>query len=112
MKINEEEFKELITDLDKEFVYKGDRNCIIKFGNSHCAPCLKMESIFNKIEVEHEEEFIVFSVDTDESPATCNAVGIMSTPTTLFISAAGEVDMMIGVMTEQQILDKAEDFFK
>lgn len=109
MKINDEEFEELISELD-EFAYKGDKPCIIKFGNGHCGPCKGLIPVFEELEVE-QDDFLVYSVDTDESPTTCNTLGIMSTPTILFVPVDGTPELAIGALNKEQILKLAIKYF-
>lgn len=113
MEIGLKEFKELVFELveGEEPKFIGERPVVIKFGNGHCAPCKLLLPVFESIASDKELEVDFYSVDTDKDPALAGMLGIMGTPSILYITDEGKVEVEVGAKTEKQIRDNITKYF-
>jgi len=83
---------------NKEWVYAGERPCIIDFYADWCGPCKMVTPILEKISSEYAGKLNIYKVDTDKEQELAGAFGIQSIPSLLFIPMAGQPQMARGAL--------------
>ncbi len=101
-------FLEYVYNYEKnpsQFIYEGNKPCIVDFYADWCGPCKKIAPILNELADEYKDQIIIYKINTDQERELARAFGISSIPTLLFIPLQGDVRFARGA------LDK-EDFEK
>lgn len=87
----------------------NDKIIVIDFWAVWCSPCKIFAPIFEKLQQEYYQEFILAKINVDENPLIAQNYGISSIPTTLFIKEGKLLRKFVGVMnyeTLRQFLEK------
>ncbi|MFA7446897.1 MAG: thioredoxin [Weeksellaceae bacterium] len=87
IQINKQEFITQIMDFEKnpnEWIYLGNKPCIIDFYASWCGPCAMIAPILNQLANEYEGKINIYKVDTEVERELAAAFGIRSIPTLIF----------------------------
>lgn len=94
------EFLKKIVDYEKnpnQWVYLGDKPCIIDFYADWCRPCKIAGPILEELATEYKEDIIVYKVDTDKEKELAAAFGIRSIPAFLYCPMEGKPQMSAGI---------------
>ncbi len=67
-----------------EWVYLGDKPCIIDFYADWCGPCKMVAPILDELAEEYDGEIYIYKVDTEAEQQLSADFGIRSIPTILF----------------------------
>lgn len=111
--ITTEEFKQLVHNFDKnpsEWVYEGDKPCIIDFWAEWCAPCRAIAPILDEVAKEYAGQVYVYKVDVDAETTLGHVYGIQSIPTLLFVPLTGDPKPSIGLIQKEEIMKNVNDF--
>lgn len=87
IQINKQEFITQIIDFEKnpnEWIYLGNKPCIIDFYASWCGPCAMIAPILNELAEKYEGKINIYKVDTEVERELSAAFGIRSIPTLIF----------------------------
>ena len=87
IQINKQEFITQIMDFEKnpnEWIYLGNKPCIIDFYASWCGPCAMIAPILNQLANEYEGKINIYKVDSEVERELAAAFGIRSIPTLIF----------------------------
>jgi len=100
------QFKETIFDIGteenpKDIEYKGTRPCVVLFSADWCFPCKSVTPILE--ELEKENNFNLYKVDTDEEYELSKFFNIRSIPTMLFVPVKGEPVAHTGAFPKNEI---------
>lgn len=81
---------------------------ILKFSAGWCQPCKKLVPIFENVKKLFQN--IEFNeVDIDTNPDLALQFKIMSVPTLVFIKDGVEIGRIVGLVREQDIINKVDD---
>lgn len=80
----------------KEWVYAGDKPCVIDFYADWCGPCKVIAPYLEEISGKYAGKVYVYKVNIDEQRELANAFGIQSIPAVLFCPLKGKPQMMTG----------------
>lgn len=105
--ITNEEFKAKVFDYTKhkEWVYEGDKPCILDFYATWCGPCKMIAPFLDELSVQYAGKIIVYKIDTDEERDLAQAMGIQALPTLVFVPMKGKPHASQGAVSKQE-LDK------
>ena len=81
-----------------QWVYLGDKPCIVDFYADWCGPCKMMSPVVEKIAKEYSGKAKVGKVNVDEQQELARQFGIMSIPSFVFIKNGKKVDQAMGAM--------------
>lgn len=106
------EFKAKVMDYDKnpkEWVFEGDKPCIVDFYADWCKPCKMIAPIMDELAQEYEGQINIYKVNTEEERELASVFGISSIPYVLFIPAQGQPSAQRGALPKEsykQIIDE------
>ena len=110
--LDKESFKLKVMNYEKnpqEWVFEGDKPCIIDFYADWCKPCRMIAPILEELAVEYEGQIDVYKVDTQKERELASVFGIQSLPTVLFVPAKGNPSAQKGALPKEsykQIIDE------
>ncbi len=94
------DFRELVWDFEKnpnEWVYKGDKPCVIDFYADWCAPCKTAAPILDELAAKYQGQVYFYKIDTDKEQELAGIFGIRTIPTFLYVPATGEPRLTSGI---------------
>ena len=92
-----------------EWVYEGDKPCVVDFFATWCGPCKALSPVLDSIAKDYHGKLVVYKVDVDEEPELASAFGIQSIPTMLFVPMKGNPTITrggMGYMDLKKIVDE------
>ena len=104
IQLNKQTFLKRVYDFEKSpqnWVYAGDKPCIIDFYASWCGPCKTIAPILEDLAKEYDGQIYIYKVDVDAEPAIAAAFGVQSIPTILFSPMTGTPQMSQGAMPKE-----------
>jgi thioredoxin len=93
-----------------QWVYEGDKPCIIDFYADWCGPCKKVSPILRDLAIVYKNDIIVYKVDVDVETELAQAFGIQSIPTLLFIPAKGDPQYTQGALPREAIVEQIDTY--
>lgn len=111
-KLNSDEFRKKVFDYKKhkEWVFEGDRPCIIDFYADWCGPCKMLTPRLEKIAKQYAGKINVYKVNTDEQTEISQAFGIQSLPTILFCPKGSSPQAGMGLISESDLKKAVDEF--
>ena len=109
--LTKEEFIKKIIDYEnnpKEWVYLGDKPCIVDFYASWCGPCKKISPILEELAEEYKGQIHIYKVDTEQEKELSDFFGIQSIPTLMFCPMNKAPQISVGGISKAD-LKKAID---
>ena len=85
-------------------VLKSTGFVIVDFYGTWCMPCKMLMPILSKIE--EEKNIKLAKVDIDENDELVRKFGIVSVPTLKIYKDGKEIDTLVGLVSEDKILEK------
>lgn len=106
--LNATQFKERVFDysINKQWVFKGNKPCIVDFYADWCGPCKLLSPIVENMARKYAGKLDVYKVNIDEQQGVAMVFGVNSIPSVLFCPMSGQPQMSTGLLSEQD-LDKA-----
>lgn len=92
-----------------QWVYLGDKPCIVDFYADWCGPCRIASPILEDLANEYKGRIDVYKVNTDQEPALSAAFGIKGIPAFLYCPLNGKPQMTSGIAHSA---DETKAFFK
>lgn len=86
-----------------EWIFKGNRPCLIDFHAPWCVYCKALEPILTQLATEYEGKIDIYKVDVDKEPELETAFSIRTIPTLLFAPLGKKPTLMLGTLTKPQI---------
>ena len=83
-----------------EFVFKGNRPCVIDFYATWCGPCKRMAPIIEKLAKEYDGRVDFYKVDTDKNQKLAMILQIRNIPTVFFMKADMQPERTVGAHDE------------
>jgi thioredoxin len=102
--LTKKDFLEKVMNYEKnrtEWVYEGDKPCIIDFYADWCAPCKKAAPVLEELAKEYAGEIYVYKINTDKERELSSAFGIRNIPAFLWVPMEGRPQMSSGIARTQ-----------
>ncbi len=108
-----ETFKEKVFDYEKnnEWEFLGDKPCIIDFYADWCNPCRMLMPVLEEISKEYEGEVNIYKVDTQQYAELAGLFNVSSIPTLLFCKKGAQPEMLVGMLSKNDLKDKISEKF-
>lgn len=82
----------------KEWVFAGDKPCIIDFYADWCRPCKMVAPIMAELAEKYKGQITIYKINTDQERELAQFFGIQSIPTMYFCPSEGDPQMTQGAM--------------
>ena len=92
-----------------EWVFEGDKPCLIDFYADWCAPCRTTAPILEELAREYGDKIVIYKVDTQKEQELASVFGIRSLPSFLFCPVDGQPVMSSGIA---QTKEQTKQMFK
>jgi thioredoxin len=112
--LTKETFIEKVFDYENnnEWVFKGNKPCIIDFYADWCGPCKIVSPILEELDKEYQGQIDFYKVDTDAEQELAVVFGIRSIPSILFCPVDENPRIAIGAMPKESFEQAISDLFK
>ena len=110
--LTKEDFLKQVMNYEKnteEWVFEGNKPCLIDFYADWCAPCRMTSPILEELAKEYGDQINIYKIDTQAEQELAMVFGIQSIPTFLFCPLEGKPVMSSGIA---QSVDQTKVMFK
>lgn len=93
----------------KEWVYLGDKPCLIDFYADWCGPCKMIAPVLEELAAEYSKEIYIYKIDTEKEQELAAVFGIRSIPSLLFCPMNKPPQMLQGALPKEnlkQVIDE------
>jgi len=94
----------------KEWIFEGDKPCIIDFYADWCQPCKRVAPIMEELSKEYEGKVDIYKINTEEQRELASIFGIRSIPSVLFVPMKGKPQMTQGALPKEQFVKIINEF--
>ena len=111
--LNKADFLTKVFNYEKnqtQWVYEGDKPCIIDFYADWCGPCKRVTPILAELAEQYKDDIVVYKINVDNEKELAMAFGIQSIPTLLFIPKTGTPQVSQGALSKEQFVEQIENF--
>ncbi|MBI9032833.1 MAG: thioredoxin [Bacteroidales bacterium] len=111
--LSKELFLEKVMNFEKnqsEWIYEGDKPCIIDFYAEWCGPCKKIAPIMEELAKEYKGDIYIYKIDTDKERELSSVFGIRSIPSVLFVPMNGQPKMSMGALPKESFVSEINTF--
>ena len=107
-----EQFKAYVFDYknNKDWIYKGDKPCVIDFYTTWCGPCKRLAPIMEELSELYCDQVEFYKADTEREQELAYVFGINSIPQVLYIPKEGKPLMLKGLYPKEEIVKIIEEF--
>lgn len=92
-----------------QWVYLGDKPCIIDFYADWCGPCKMISPILEELANEYDGEIYIYKVDTEAEQQLAAEFGIRSIPSLLFVPMGEAPQMAQGALPKDAFKQAIEE---
>ena len=99
------DFLEKVMDYEKnqtEWVFKGDKPCLIDFYADWCGPCRITSPILEELAKEYEGKINVYKINVDNERELSSVFGIQGIPAFLYCPKDGKPSMTSGIARDAE----------
>jgi len=109
--LTKETFLEKVFNFEKnkEWIYEGDKPCLIDFYADWCQPCKMVAPILEELSKEYEGKVNIYKVDTEAQQELAGAFGIRSIPSMLFCPMEGQPQMAQGALPKDSLIKAIDE---
>jgi thioredoxin len=93
-----------------QWVYEGDKPCIVDFYADWCPPCKKVSPILKELALLYKDDIVIYKVDVDVESELAETFGIQSIPTLLFIPKDGEPQVAQGALPREELIEQIDNY--
>jgi thioredoxin 1 len=87
-------------------VLQSDKPVLVDFTATWCGPCRMIAPIIEEMATEYAGRAVIGKLDVDENPEVSMNLGIRSVPTLMIFKGGKMVDMQIGAVGKQKLVEK------
>lgn len=95
---------------ENEWIYEGDKPCIVDFYADWCGPCRQVSPILKQLAEQYKDRIVVYKVNVDKEKELAMAFGIQSIPTFLFVPVNGEPQLALGAFPKETFEKQIKTF--
>ena len=111
--LNKADFLSKVFNYEKnptQWMYEGDKPCIIDFYADWCGPCKRVAPVLVELAEQYKDDLIIYKINVDNEKELAMAFGIQSIPTLLFIPKTGTPQVSQGALSKEQFAEQIENF--
>ena len=98
-----------ITSIELQEKINNGEKVIVDFWGSFCVPCKLLKPIFEKVSSENTTDVQMYTMDVGNNREFVASLGIRSIPTIKLFSGGKEIQTQVGLQTETQIKQLANN---
>jgi len=87
-------------------VLQSDKPVLVDFTATWCGPCRMIAPIIEEMATDYAGRAVIGKLDVDENPEVSMNLGIRSVPTLMIFKGGKMVDMQIGAVGKQKLVEK------
>lgn len=87
----------------QEWIYLGDKPCLIDFYASWCGPCKRLAPILDELAQEYAGEIYIYKIDTEKERELAAVFAVRSIPTLLFCPMGENPQIAQGALPKEQL---------
>lgn len=107
-----DEQRRVVAMSDEDFSAKAltaELPVIVEVGAEGCAPCRRMDPIFDDLAREYRGRIIFATLDADENPRTAMTYGVRGVPTFLIFHKGKLVTQVVGARSRADLKRRLEE---
>ena len=110
--ITTDQFRARIFDYkaNQEWVYAGDKPCIVDFYTTWCGPCKRLAPIMEELSQKYCGQVIFYKADTERERELAHVFGISSIPQVLYVPVEGKPMLLKGLYPKEDIIKIIDEF--
>ena len=111
IQLNKQAFLKRVYDFEKspkDWIYAGDKPCVIDFYADWCGPCKIIAPYLEEIAGKYNGKVYVYKVNVDNEQELAQQFGIQSIPAVLFCPLSGKPTMMTGSRPKEDFYTAVE----
>lgn len=111
--LNKADFLTKVFNYEKnptQWVYEGNKPCIIDFYADWCGPCKKVAPILKELAGQYKDDIVIYKINVDNEKELAAAFGIQSIPTILFVPKDGKPQIAQGALSKEQFVEQIDNF--
>jgi thioredoxin len=111
--LNKADFLTKVFNYEKnpdEWVYEGDKPCIIDFYADWCGPCKMIVPILKELAVEYQDKITIYQIDIEVERELAAVFGISSIPLVLFVPSEGQPQAVLGARPKETYVEAINQF--
>ena len=111
--LNKADFLTKVFDYEKnadQWVYAGDKPCIVDFYADWCGPCRKLAPTLRELADKYKDDIVIYKVNVDNEKDLARFFGVRSVPTLLFIPKDEEPKMAMGALPRETFVEQINTF--
>ncbi|MDR1407592.1 MAG: thioredoxin [Tannerella sp.] len=93
-----------------EWVYEGNKPCIVDFYADWCGPCKRVAPIMKELAAKYKDDVVFYKIDVDNENELASVFGISSIPTILFVPVKGKPQAALGALPKETLVEQIESF--
>lgn len=104
--LTKDEFLAKVMNYEKnpqEWIYLGDKPCLIDFYASWCGPCKRLAPVLDELAQEYAGEIYIYKIDTEKERELAAVFGVRSIPTLLFCPMGENPQIAQGALPKEQL---------
>ncbi|MEA3503647.1 MAG: thioredoxin [Bacteroidota bacterium] len=94
----------------KDWIFEGDKPCVIDFYADWCQPCKRVAPIMEELAKEYKGKVDIYKINTEEQRELAGVFGIKSIPSILFVPMTGKPQMTQGALPKEQFEKIIKEF--
>ncbi|CAK7017189.1 MAG: Thiol-disulfide oxidoreductase ResA [Parabacteroides sp.] len=111
--LNKADFLTKVFNYEKnptQWIYEGNKPCIIDFYADWCGPCKKVAPILKELAGQYKDDIVIYKINVDNEKELAAAFGIQSIPTILFVPKDGKPQIAQGALSKEQFVEQIDNF--
>ena len=106
--LNKAEFLAKVFNYEKqteEWIYEGEKPCIIDFYADWCGPCKMIAPIMKELAAEYRDDIIFYKIDVDVEKELAAVFGVSSIPLVLYVPMEGSPQAALGARPKESMVE-------
>jgi thioredoxin len=96
-------------EANKDWLFAGERPCIIDFYADWCAPCRMVAPVLEELAESYKGKLDIYKINTENEQELASMFGIRSIPSILFVPKEGRPQMSVGALPKESIEQAIKD---
>jgi len=109
--LTKETFLQKVYNFEKnptEWVYEGDKPCIIDFYADWCGPCRKIAPYMEEFMTTYAGQIYVYKINTDQQKELASLFQARNIPMVMFVPKKGQPQKLIGAYPKESYVEMIE----